>query len=69
MIVKIQKPLESSLEDPPALVYNEDGSYEEFVKFSEGLRMAMGDRLKIYVEATVEDGKLRLIQEVPAQSW
>lgn len=69
MIVKIQKPLESSEPNPPALVYNEDRSYETFVEFSEGLRMTIGDRQKIYVEARLEGENLVLIREVRGHSW
>lgn len=69
MIVKIQKPLAGGDEAPPALVYNEDRSYETLVEFSEGLRMTIGDREKIYCEVKLEDGNLVLLREVRGHSW
>lgn len=69
MIVKIQKPLESNEKNPPVLVYNQDRSYEEFLEFTDGLRQAIGDRAKIYVEARVENGVLHLVREILPQPW
>jgi len=69
MIVKIQRPLESSLDDPPALVYNEDKSVYFHTKFNPTLALAMGSRPKIYCEAVIQGKGIRIVKEIEAQPW
>lgn len=69
MIVKIQRPLESSQETPPALVYNQDKTYKAFVPFDEGLRALMGDDLKIYAEVEIEEEGIGIVRIISPQAW
>lgn len=69
MIVKIQRPLESSEPGPPALVYNQDRTFVEFVKFSRDLEVGMGGPPKVYCEAEWDGKGLRIIKQVPDQPW
>jgi hypothetical protein len=68
-ILKIQRPLESSMDPAPALVYDKSRTYQEFMKFSPVLELAMGSKLKIYVEAEVTSSGVKIIREVPAEDW
>lgn len=68
-ILKIQRPLESSMDPAPALVYDRDRTYETMVDFSPVLQLAMGSKLKVYVEAEVTSSGVRILREVPAQDW
>lgn len=69
MIVKIQRPLDSSQEKPPALVYNKNRTYTTFAEFSDELRELMGERLKVYCEAEIDGEHLALLGEVEGESW
>jgi len=68
-IVKIQRPLESTMDPAPALVYDEKRDYETYVNFSPELQRAMGSKLKVYCEVEITSAGVRIIREVPAQDW
>lgn len=69
MIVKIQMPLESTLKNPPCLVYNQDRSVEFHWPIDPQLKCLLGGEPKKYFEARVVLGDLELIQEVEPQPW
>lgn len=70
MIVKIQRPLESTIDPAPALVYNEDRSVHFFTRFLPELALAMGSRPKIYCDVELlPAGGIRIIKEVEPQPW
>lgn len=69
MIVKIQRPLESNIPDPPVLIYDEEKHFKILVPFTEKLREALGDKDKAYWEVEMHKEGFRLIREVPGQTW
>jgi hypothetical protein len=68
-IVKVQRPLSANVANPPALVYSEDHSLEEYFPFDDSLREMMGDDLKQYHWAYKAGGKLYLAGRAPDQRW
>ncbi len=69
MIVKIQRPLESTLDTAPALIYNQDKSVFFYTEFTPVLALAMGSKLKVYCEAEIQGKGIRIIREVESQPW
>lgn len=69
MIVKIQRPLESTEVKPPALVYDKDRLIYSYVDFTPELAKAMGPKLKVYCEIEIHEGQIHIIKEVPPENW
>lgn len=67
MIIKVQL----ALNDPnaPALVYNEDRSYEVHVPVTEPLEAMMRGRPKVFFHALMLHDELLITQEAPWQDW
>ena len=70
-IFKVQIPLVSSHECPPALIYNEDRSILDEVPITSKLRALFPeDVFKIYVHGTIDDaGVVDLNEVVGEQEW
>jgi hypothetical protein len=68
LIVKVQTPIETNAQEPLALVYNEDRSYEELVPITPELREMMRGKPKLFFHARVDEA-LHLDSEAPWQSW
>lgn len=74
MIVKIQRPLISTQEDPPVLIYNRSRTHEIEVPYSNVQSMfeppeAIDNPLKIYVKAKMKGTLLHLGRRVEDQDW
>jgi hypothetical protein len=69
MIVKIQRPLVSNDDDPPALLYNEDRSVSLQVPFIDVAQLFGTFQLKVYVNAAMVGDTLVLGEIVPDQDW
>lgn len=67
--VKIQRPVVSNQENPPALVYNKDRSVEFFTPFDTDLAALMGDELKIFAIVKLFGGKAEFVRRAPWQEW
>lgn len=68
-VLKIQRPLDSTVDDAPALVYDQSHEYQTFIKFTNELRDRMGPRSKIYVEARIHSEGIDVIRELEPQQW
>ena len=70
MIVKIQRPLGSNEENPPALVYNESHSFETMIPMA-ALEHLFGQANPevIYHKAKRIKGGLQIGKRVAAQPW
>lgn len=60
MIVKLQRPLFSTVKNPPALAYDQTRAVHCELPMTEALRKLFRNRAKIYCEAEV-DAKGRLV--------
>ena len=69
MIVKVQRPLGSSDANPPALVYDRGRAFQRMVPLSAEVLALLGDRPKVYCEASVEAGQLVFGAVVADQAW
>lgn len=68
-IVKVQVPLNSNIDNPPALVYNKDQSIFQQAQLTKELSKAMGDQPKKYFYCEFKDGQLELLEEAKWQEW
>jgi hypothetical protein len=71
-VVKVQRPLASSCHaNPRALIYDRDCSVYVFTPMSASVETVLGDKLKAYAWAQLEDdgGTLRILKPAPAQDW
>ena len=69
VIVKIQIPLSSNQKNPPALIYNESRTLQEYVAV-ELVADIMLERPKAYFKAHIDkDKKLVIGEEVEEQKW
>lgn len=69
-IFKIQIPIQSSMENAPALVYNEDRSTEIMIAVTDEIRKVCGENKKAYVNATiVNDNSILIVNKAPWQDW
>lgn len=71
MIVKIQRPLSSNETIPPALIYNEDKTFQVFVPWVRVANLFLNTKApKIYYEVLVKRNKVKgYIKRVPDQDW
>lgn len=69
MIVKVQVALESSMKNPPALVYNKDRSVVMELPVNDEIRLMMEGQPKRYFEAEVEGDSLLIIGDADPQPW
>ncbi len=69
MIVKIQRPLSSNEDNPPALIYDKDKTVEIFVDFTPELREVLKDKVKVYCEAEMSHGEIVLTRVINDQPW
>jgi hypothetical protein len=70
MIVKMQRPLESSMKDAPALVYNKDKSFVCEMDITPEVADIFAGRSKLYAEVQIHnDVEIELIQEIEDQEW
>ena len=69
MIVKVQVPLSSNEEDPPALVYNKDRSVQHGVPVTWELIDALDGKPKAFFYASVRRTRLVLHRKAPWQTW
>lgn len=63
MIVKIQWPITTTEETPQMLIYNEDRSFQTTWPVTKEYKRFFQNRLKFYVHAKFEKGKLILGKE------
>ncbi|MCK5923543.1 MAG: hypothetical protein KAG66_21590 [Methylococcales bacterium] len=70
-IVKIQRPLESSVDlaAAPALIYNEDRSVTFEVPMSEIGHLFQGGEPKVYHKAVIKKGVFKALERVADQPW
>lgn len=68
-IFKLQRPLSSNIEDPPALAYNKDRSVTMMLDMTPDMEGVFGDRLKVYVRGQVEGDKLKILEMVGDRPW
>ena len=69
MIVKIQIPLFSNKNNPPALVYNKDRSLYEYIEVTEELKKRMNGNAKAYFSVRGNGKPLEIVGRVEDQSW
>ncbi len=71
MIVKVQVPLRTNYEEPLALVYNRDRSYQVFMQITEDLKIAMDGHYKkfFYAHYDKENNHTVLDKAAPWQQW
>jgi hypothetical protein len=74
MIVKVQLPLGSEMDDPPALIYGEEGLWQMFIapdKLPYAVRRAVQvNKGKAYFYATVDgNSELDFGAQAPPQDW
>ena len=67
MIVKVQIPLND--DSGPALIYNQDRSFEMFVLVDEYLRTVMRGRLKAFFRVRATHTGVAILAEAPWQDW
>lgn len=69
MIVKIQRPITTNAEEPKALIYDRDRTFNLMVPL-EGVRELFGTyQYKLYARAEIVDGILTIEGTVPDQDW
>jgi len=68
-IVKVQRPLSSNVEDPPALVYNKDRSLTMQWPMDDAIKRIMGRELKVYWWAYMQGTVLHLDKPAEEQDW
>ena len=66
MIVKIQKSINPT---GRVLIYDQRQAFVYQGRLTKHLKQTLGNRLKVYVEAEIEDGKPVLYHTVPNQDW
>lgn len=74
MIFKLQRPLsksgpETADDRPKVLVYNEDRSVLCFMPWDNLDELLPDGAMKVYVEAELKDGELRMSHRVDDQDW
>lgn len=69
LVVKVQLPLFSSGENPPALVYNEDRTVECYCPVTPDLVRAMEGQKRAFFRASICDGVLELSAPLEEQGW
>lgn len=69
MIVKVQRPLGSSEGDPPALVYDRDRTLHRLMPMSPEVETALAGANKVFCEASIVGGELRLGRRVADPGW
>lgn len=69
MIVKVQIPIVSTKENPPAFIYNEDRSYVAKAEITDELMEVFGNQEKLFFNATITNGSLLLIENVSDPGW
>jgi hypothetical protein len=68
-IVKVQRPLVSNSQDPPALIYNENRSVIMYYPMDAELKRILGTELKVYWWAHIEGDTLHLDKPAEEQDW
>lgn len=68
-IVKVQMPLASNADDPPALCTNEDKSFVSQLTVTDDLRAVMMHRAKAFFVAELYEGSVVLQDEVADPGW
>lgn len=69
MIVKVQRPVASSGDDEPALIYDQSRELYKMVPMTPEIAKLFADRYKIFCEATVDGDTINLIKIVPDRGW
>ena len=69
MIVKVQRPLSSNAENPPALVYDQGRTFQKFLPMTGDLAALIGHEPKAYFEAQIVAGLVVLGKRIPPQPW
>lgn len=70
MLVKIQRPLSSNVENPGCLVYNEERTFLSELSMDSGIMDLFNDELKIYAYARLwADGTFQVVCPVDEQPW
>jgi hypothetical protein len=73
MIVKIQRPLATNEDEPMALVYNEDRSFEVFIPYDDAIATMIGSDLKQYwnveLGGSEDSGGIAFLERVEDQPW
>lgn len=70
MIVKIQRPLMTNGEEPMALLYDRDRTFQVQVPLSHVEQLFKGNEVKAYCRAELdEDGLLRLGKKIRCNSF
>lgn len=69
-IFKVQRPICSSTNDMPVLIYNKDRSIYSQIPFSQEIAKFMGTDYKIYVRGNInENGIFNIVEKVGNQPW
>ncbi len=68
MIVKIQRPLASSMDAPPCLIYNEDRSVL-LSKNIQDLDVFFGNKLKVYADVDINGSEINIKTLIQDQTW
>jgi hypothetical protein len=68
-IFKIQLAISSSLNDPPALVYNKDRSISKHVPEAEVIDLFNTNEYKIFARGEYVDGKFINLKRIPDRNW
>lgn len=69
MIFKVQKPLESTIQAPKAMAYNEDRSTMLMMPPKTVEKWFAKGELKIYVEAKLDGKDFNIIKKLTPQAW
>jgi hypothetical protein len=70
MIVKVQRPLASTIADPPVLVYDQYRRCQTQIPMTDELRKRFGDKVKFYCTASPKGPSgVILGQIVPDRGW
>lgn len=69
MIIKLQRPLESTQANAPALAYDQRRTLQMFVPMNKAMRDLFGDKAKIYVDGEVNGKNIDIRCIVPDRGW
>lgn len=69
MIVKVQRPVASSGDDGPVLIYDQPKELHKMVPMTPEIAKLFADRYKIFCEARVDGDSIYLIKVVPDRGW
>jgi hypothetical protein len=69
MILKLQMPIYSSEEEPKIYAYNRDKSFQGYMSITEDLRNLFNSRMKIYVDAEINEHGVFIDGVTEDRSW